>query len=166
MIRRLLAPLTFAAVVLHAAQAFAQGPFPAPLPGQGAPSANAGSAEPLFALPWQAKAAPDECMQGFVPLRDEAEMRGGRVKAAADRKAGTYEACQLIGDFRQSEIRLLEYVEANAEKCRIPQRIVDQIKTGHKKTEAMEIKLCTLSKGPQRRGPTGDLVPLRLAVNW
>src|ERR1700682_5048399 len=33
-IRRLIVPLTIAAVTIHAGQAFAQGAFPAPLPGQ------------------------------------------------------------------------------------------------------------------------------------
>ncbi len=34
MIRRLIAPLTVVIFTLHAGQAFAQGAFPAPLPGQ------------------------------------------------------------------------------------------------------------------------------------
>ena len=34
MIRRLIVPLTVAVVAIHAGQAFAQGAFPAPLPGQ------------------------------------------------------------------------------------------------------------------------------------
>jgi len=45
MIRRLIVPLTLAAVTIHAGQAFAQGAFPAPLPGQTA--APAGNASPF-----------------------------------------------------------------------------------------------------------------------
>ena len=37
-IRRLIVPLTVAVFAVHAGQAFAQGAFPAPLPGQAAPS--------------------------------------------------------------------------------------------------------------------------------
>ena len=37
-IRRLIVPLTVALVTCHAGQGFAQGAFPAPLPGQAAPS--------------------------------------------------------------------------------------------------------------------------------
>ena len=52
MIRRLIVPLTFAVVTIHAGQAFAQGAFPAPLPnGQAAPAASsapaAGGASPF-----------------------------------------------------------------------------------------------------------------------
>jgi hypothetical protein len=39
-IRRLIAPLTFVAVALHAGQAFAQDAFPAPLPDQKGPVGN------------------------------------------------------------------------------------------------------------------------------
>jgi hypothetical protein len=40
MIRRLIVPLTVAAVTIHAGQALAQGAFPAPLPSQAAPQVN------------------------------------------------------------------------------------------------------------------------------
>ena len=43
MIRRLIVPLTFAVVTIHAGQAFAQGAFPAPLPGQTAAPAASGA---------------------------------------------------------------------------------------------------------------------------
>jgi len=43
MIRRLIVPLTFAVVSIHAGQAFAQGAFPAPLPGQTAAPAASGA---------------------------------------------------------------------------------------------------------------------------
>ena len=65
-IRRLIVPLTFAAVVLHAGQAFAQGALPAPLSGQSDASV----------FPPERWAASDACMTGFVPLRQEAEARG------------------------------------------------------------------------------------------
>ena len=39
-IRRLIVPLTVAVVTAHAGQGFAQGAFPAPLPGQAAPPAT------------------------------------------------------------------------------------------------------------------------------
>ena len=40
MIRRLIVPLTVAIVTFHAGQGFAQGAFPAPLPGRAAAPAN------------------------------------------------------------------------------------------------------------------------------
>ena len=163
MIRRLIVPLTVAVFAVHAGQAFAQGAFPAPLPGQAAPSnaspfppvngaAPAASAPrtsfpvtgaaPVTGSAFERGPAPpsqagssDECMQGFVPLREEAEKRGKLIKAASDRHAPPDEACKLIGNFGQSEIKMIKYVESHAAKCGIPQQIADQLKNGHKNTE-------------------------------
>src|SRR6185295_5707329 len=109
-IRRLIVPLTVAAVAACAVQANAQGAFPAPLPGQqpsnaspfppvngaapagsfGQPSAfpSAGAAPIVGGAPTQPMAAPPQgaagpseaCMKNFVPLREEAEKRGKLIK--------------------------------------------------------------------------------------
>ena len=162
MIRRLIVPLTAALVSLHAGQAGAQGAFPAPLPGQGAapaaspfpPVAAAPSAFPATGAtpvtgsafergPAPPSAGPSEaCMKGFMPLREDAEKRGKLIKAASDRKAPPDEACKLITNFGQAEIKMIKYVENNASKCGIPQQISDQLKAGHKNTEAMQQKVC------------------------
>jgi len=179
-IRRLIVPLTVAAAICQAGQAFAQGAFPAPLPGQAAPSnaspfppvngaapATSGSfptngAAPITgsafergpASPSQA-GAPDECMKGFVPLREEAEKRGKLIKAASDRHAPPDEACKLIGNFGQAEIKMIKYVESHAAKCGIPQQIADQLKNGHKNTETMQQKVCAVAQQVQQKGPAG-----------
>src|SRR6202051_1218375 len=133
----LLLPLTAAVVVLHAGQGFAQGAFPAPLPGQAAPSnaspfppVNAaaptasvgappssfpaqgaapitGSALGLGPAPPTQAGASDDCMKGFVPLREDAEKRGKLIKAASDRRAPPDEACKLIGNFGQDEMKMI-----------------------------------------------------------
>ena len=192
MIRRLILPLTAAVVVFHAGQSFAQGAFPAPLPGQAAPS-NAspfppvsgqavqkndpafppvnGAAPRAFpatgaapiagaafernpAPPSQAGAA-DECMKGFIPLREDAEKRGKQIKAASDRHAPPDEACKLITGFGQSEIKMIKYVESHASKCGIPAQVADQLKNGHKNTETMQQKVCAIAQQAQQRGPAG-----------
>jgi hypothetical protein len=166
MIRRLIVPLTAALVSLHAGQAGAQGAFPAPLPGQaaapaspfppvnGAPGGGAPSAfpstgaAPVTGSAFERGPAPptagpsDACMKAFVPLREEAEKRGKQIKAASDRKAPPDEACKLITSFGQAEIKMIKYVEVNATKCGIPAQISDQLKAGHKNTEAMQQKVC------------------------
>ena len=81
-------------------------------------------------------------MKGFMPLREEAEKRGKLIKAASDRHAPPDEACKLIGNFGQAEIKMIKYVEANAAKCGIPPQIADQLKNGHKNTETMQKKVC------------------------
>ena len=182
-IRRLMVPLAVA-VIAHAGQALAQGAFPAPLPGQtplkndpafppvngAAPTASVGGAPSSFpvqgaapitgsafergpAPPSQAGAA-DACMKGFIPLREEAEKRGKLIKAASDRHAPPDEACKLIGNFSQSELKMLKYVESHAAKCGIPPQIAEQLKNGHKNTENMQQKVCAVAQ-QQQRGPAG-----------
>lgn len=184
-IRRLIVPLTIAAA-LHAGHAFAQGAFPAPLPGQaaapaggaspfppvnaaapsatprGGPSAFPGNgAAPVTGSAFERGPAPptggasDPCMNGFVPLREEAEKRGKLIKAASDRHAPPDEACKLIGNFGQAEIKMIKYIETNAAKCGIPAQIADQLKAGHKNTEAMQKKVCAVAQQAQTRGPAG-----------
>ena len=81
-------------------------------------------------------------MKGFVPLREEAEKRGKLIKAASDRKAPPEEACKLIGNFGAAETKMINFVQSNAAKCGIPAQVLDQLKTGHKNTEAMQQKVC------------------------
>jgi hypothetical protein len=184
-IRRLIVPLTVALVTCHAGQGFAQGAFPAPLPGQAAPSNAspfppvngaapaaavggpssfpAAGAAPITgsafergpAPPSQAGGPPDDCMKKFMPLREEAEKRGKLIKAAGERKAAPDEACKLIGNFGQAEIKMIKFVETNAARCGIPPQIADQMKTGHKNTENMQKKVCGMAQQVQQRGPAG-----------
>src|SRR5438876_11206278 len=177
--------LTVAVVTAHASQCLAQGAFPAPLPGQAAPSnaspfppvngaaptASVGAAPSSFpaqgaapitgsafergpAPPSQAGPS-DECMKGFIPLREEAEKRGKLIKAASDRHAPPDEACKLIGNFGQAEIKMIKYVETHSAKCGIPPQIADQLKTGHKNTEKMQKQVCNVAQQQQQRAPAG-----------
>jgi hypothetical protein len=185
-IRRLIVPLAAAVIAAHAGQAFAQGAFPAPLPGQmaprndpafppvngAAPTASIGAAPsssfpvngaaPITGSAFERAPAPqsqagpqDECMKGFVPLREEAEKRGKLIKAASDRHAPPDEACKLIGSFGQAEIKMIKYVESHAAKCGIPAQISEQLKNGHKNTESMQQKVCAVAQQMQQRGPAG-----------
>ena len=171
-IRRLIVGLIFAAATLHVGQAFAQATFPAPLPQT---EAAAGNSAPIIASPafGGGPVQPsgdrlDICMNGFAPLREEAERRGQLIKAARDRKASPDEACKLIGSFGQAELKMIKYVETNWAKCGIRPQIVDQLRNGHKNTEKIQKQVCagaqlaqtgTLSGGATRRqppGPVGD----------
>lgn len=166
-------------------QAAPQGGFPAPLPSQagrppasdpafppvngGAPQASIGApaaaspfpsagAAPLAAAPSGPPTGggpPDACMKGFMPLREEAEKRGKMIKAASDRHAPPAEACKLLGNFSQSEVKMIKFIEANASKCGIPAQVADQMKAGHKNTEAMQKKVCDIAQQAATRGPAG-----------
>src|SRR4030088_1413350 len=94
-------------------------------------SARARGRAPPWGVPGKA------CMKSFMPLRAEAEKRGKMIKAASDRHAPPDEACKLIGNFSQSEIKMIKYVESHAAKCGIPPQITEQLKGGHKNTESM-----------------------------
>jgi hypothetical protein len=189
-IRRLIVLLTLA-VSVQVGHAWAQGAFPAPLPGQqaaprpndpafppvngGAPTASIGSvpsssfpvngAAPISGGPPAAGlgappaaatgGASEACMKGFIPLREEAEKRGKLIKAAGDRHAPPDEACKLIGNFGQSELKMIKYVEANSAKCGIPAQVTDQLKAGHKNTEALQKRVCNVAEQVQKRGALG-----------
>jgi hypothetical protein len=184
MIRHLMVPITAAMLTMGAAGAYAQG-FPAPLPSQAtsssafppvngsAPTASVGTAPqssfpvngaaPLggagaFSAAPPTQAGPGEdCMKGFVPLREEAEKRGKLIKAASDRHATPDEACKLFRNYSQAELKMLKYVEANSAKCGIPPQVGDQLKASHKNTEATQTKVCTVAQQMQQqpRGPAG-----------
>ena len=119
-------------------------------------SGNSSSASPLddsLAVP----AERDACMKEFVPLRQEAEARGKLIKAASERHAPPDEACKLIGSFRQSEIRMIRYIEANSATCGISPELADQLRAGHKNTEAMQRMVCAVARQAQRGGPAGPV---------
>jgi hypothetical protein len=186
MIRRLIVPLTVALVAAHAGQGFAQGAFPAPLPGQGAPPPNNASpfppvngaapsasvgapassfpvtgAAPVTGAGFERPPAPpqggppDDCMKQFVPLREEAEKRGKLIRVASERHAPPDEACKLIASFGQAEITMMKFVQSHSAKCGIPPQVSEQMKAGHKNTEAMQKKVCAVAQQVQQKGPAG-----------
>jgi hypothetical protein len=95
------------------------------------------------------------CMNGFIPLREDAEKKGKLIKAAGDRKAGPDEACKLIKNYSVAELKMIKYVETNATKCNIPPQVADQLKAGHKNTEGLEQRVCGVAEQMQKRGPMG-----------
>src|ERR1700722_20165184 len=90
--------------------------------------------------------ASDACMKGFMPLREEAEKRGKMIKAASDRHASPDEACKLIENFAQAESKMIKYIETHAAKCGIPPQVDEQMKAGHRNTEALQKKVCGVAQ--------------------
>jgi hypothetical protein len=124
------------------------GAAPASFPGAGA------SASPFAAPPTQA-GPPDECMKEFLPLRQEAEKRGQALKAAGEKHASPDVACKLIGNFIQAETKMMKYVEVNSARCGIPPQISEQLKKGHKGTEAMQERICNAANNVKNQAPAG-----------
>jgi hypothetical protein len=102
---------------------------------------------------------PEACMKGFMPLREEAEKRGKLIKAASDRHAPPDEACKLISAYSQAEVKMIKYVESHATSCGIPVQVADQLKGGHKGTEALEKKVCNVAQQVQQRGGAAQAGP-------
>jgi hypothetical protein len=95
------------------------------------------------------------CMNGFLPLRADAEKKGKLIKAASDRHASPEEACKIIGNYSAAEVKMIKYVETNATKCGIPGQVADQLKAGHKNTEGLLQKVCGIAQQMKERGPAG-----------
>ena len=109
-----------------------------------------------FGPPAAPQGGPSEaCMKDFMPLREEAERRGKLIKAASDRHAPPDEACKLIGNFGEAEIKMIKYVETHQSQCGIPPQVADQLKSGHKGTEQLQKRVCAVAQQVQQRGPAG-----------
>ena len=130
---------------------------PAPSPSAfstGAPPVGGGGFG--AAPPQQAGPPPgaEECQKGFMPLRADAEAKAKLIQAAGKRKAPPQEACKLIGNFAQAEVKMIKFVEANAQKCGIPAQVGEQMKKGHANTSQLQQRVCAAAaQGPA--GPAG-----------
>jgi hypothetical protein len=128
----------------------------------GAPAAfPSGGASPMlggFGAPPPRQAGPpggEECMKEFVPLREAAEKRGKLIQAAGARHAPPDEACKLIGQYSQAEIKMVKFIDTHSQKCGIPDNVGKQMRTNHKATEAMLQKVCDVAKQAKMRAPAG-----------
>ena len=119
---------------------------------------------PTAAALAQSSASPEQaaCLEGFAPLRRDAEQKGELIKAASGRHAPPQEACEIISSYALASAKMVKYVEANADECAIAASIVDQLKAGHRKTEELRSKVCAKAQqgggleGPARGNDFGD----------
>jgi hypothetical protein len=130
-------------------------PAASPFPSAGAAPVAGAPAGFSPAAPTEAGGPPDACMNAFLPLREDAAKKGKLIEAASKRHAPPDEACKLIGNYRAAEVKMIKYVEANAKRCGIPPNIGEQLRTGHKNTEALEKKVCAVAEQAKTRGPSG-----------
>ena len=106
MIHRLIMPLVLA-LALSVQSGFARADSASPVPASGGQS--------------------EACKNGFTPLRDEVEQTGKLIKVAGARHAPPVEACKLIGAYSQAEIKMIKYVETNAQQCGIQPLFVEEL---------------------------------------
>jgi hypothetical protein len=100
--------------------------------------------------------ADDACKKDYLALRADAEKRGQLIRAASERHAPPEDVCRLITDYGQSEIAMIRYLESRVTICAIAAQMIEQSKSAHKTTEAMERKVCALTQKRGPPGPTGD----------
>jgi hypothetical protein len=136
---------------------------PCPAPGA-APSAFDRGAAPVGAMPGMGGPGPgpggpaggappgaQECMNTFMPLRQDVEKKAAVIKAAGARRAPPEEACKLITVYVAAEEKMLKYVETNAKKCGIPPEVPKQMKGGHANSLKMKQMVCNAAE-QQARG--------------
>jgi hypothetical protein len=155
--------LTLVAFAAESGFALAQDSFPAPLPGQAASPADSPAPKAIIAGPQFSSTAgiassvPSACMNGFVPLREDAEKKGNLIREASVRHAPPDEACKIVGAYSMAELKMMKYVEANAAGCGIPGSVLEQLKAGHKNTEGMLQKVCSMAEQIGTRGTPGQI---------
>jgi hypothetical protein len=90
-----------------------------------------------------------ECMQQVEPLRDEAQRRAKLVQEASKHHATAQEACKLIGEFSQAELRFMNFITTKQTACGIPAEIPKQMKVAHGRTEQMHKQVCGMASSAQ-----------------
>jgi hypothetical protein len=139
------------------------------LPGQAAPDGSLGQAQGSFpvngAAPIdglmmapspQAGGSRDQCSTDFQQLREEAERRGRLIRVASERHAPPDQACSLIANFAQAEIKMITFIEAHATQCGNLAQAAVQLRNGHRNTETMQTKICAMVQQRSPAGPVGD----------
>jgi hypothetical protein len=129
---------------------------PLAFPSQGVAPMGQGFSAPAESSPRAGQGGGNqaECMKGFTPLKQEAEKRAEVIKALGKRKAPASEACKAIGAFAQSEVKMINYIKANSQRCGIPAQVAEQMAQGHKGTEQMRAKVCNVAE-QQAHAPRG-----------
>jgi hypothetical protein len=108
----------------------------------------------------QSSGSPEQqaaCLEGFAPLRRDAEQKGKLITAASERHAPPQEACEIIGSYAIASEKMVDYVEANADERAIAASVVDQLKAGHRKTEELRAKVCAIVEQGGKLGAPGQL---------
>jgi hypothetical protein len=70
-------------------------------------------------------------MDEFTKLQGETDKRAKAAKAAGARKAQREEMCTILKSFEGAIGKWAKYVKDNASSCGIPEKIIEQLKTGH-----------------------------------
>jgi hypothetical protein len=94
---------------------------------------------------------PAQC-NGFVKLRDEAQLKASAIGIAEKHHATRKEVCGLVTRFSMAEGAALKFLEVNATWCGVPAEAIKSAKSAHEKTLKFRTAVCT--EQPKPRLPT------------
>ena len=97
------------------------------------------------------------CANEFIPLREQVQKDGLRVKAAIDKKDRA-EICNELKRFATTEAKFVKYMADNQGWCGIPPDAVAQMQQNHQKTVKLRGQACSAAaagagKPPVPAGP-------------
>ena len=137
-------------------QPAASGAWPAPqaAPAPAAPQQSFVPPSAGFGPPQQQQEPP--CLKEFVTLRDDAGKKRGAIEQASKKKVPPAVACRLFSDYAASEVKLIKYVSANADKCGMPKELLDTLNKGHAQTTQIRSRVCEVASAgpPKPAGPS------------
>jgi hypothetical protein len=94
----------------------------------------------------------DQCQQQYDALWQDVEAKGEPISNASQASHGrlsAHTACKLITIYEKAERRMLDFIEANSNKCGAPQEFVEKNRIHHAMTEKLKGQVC--SKVPELR---------------
>jgi hypothetical protein len=91
----------------------------------------------------------DQCRQQYDALWQDVEAKGEPISDASHGRLSAYTACKLVTIYEEAERRMLDFVEANSNKCSVPQEFVEKNRNHHAMTEKLKGQAC--GKVPELR---------------
>jgi hypothetical protein len=87
-------------------------------------------------------ATAEQCRRQSIALKQDWEAKAQPIREASQSKASPETACRLITSFEEAEIKLINFMQANAAKCQIPGDVIEKMKATHLTTEGLKQKTC------------------------
>jgi hypothetical protein len=87
----------------------------------------------------------DQCRQQYDALWRDVEAKGepiGDASQAGPGRLSAYTACKLVTIYEEAERRMLDFIEANSNKCGVPHEFVEKNRIHHAMTEKLKGQVC------------------------
>jgi hypothetical protein len=87
----------------------------------------------------------DQCRQRYDALWQDVEAKGepiGDASQAGNGRLSAHTACKLVTIYEEAERRMLDFIEANSNKCGVPHEFVEKNRIHHAMTEKLKGQVC------------------------